>query len=158
MSIHIDQFLGLLEDVEYDLREGIKKEILDADRYITGSIVAQRLFQGISGDGSLIGRYAPATIYSKQRRGKYWAHVTLRETGSFYQSLDMRWKGDELELFSHQENTQKVNFLIDKYGQSILEFAERDAFLIFKRFVEPFVKDAQKKLNQGLDLDIDLNG
>jgi hypothetical protein len=52
--------------------------------------------EGIDSLGRKLGDYAPSTIAYKRRKGQRYDHVTLKDTGDFYNSFNVKVNVNEI--------------------------------------------------------------
>lgn len=88
-------------------RNDIQKKILDMVR------INQLLEHGVSEDNVRIGSYSPYTIQLKKEKGQRTDHITLLDTGVFYDSFFISVLAD---TFVINANDEKVN----EKGETIL--------------------------------------
>ncbi len=78
--------------------------------------------QGIRSDGSFIGYYSAFTIRRKVELGARYDHITLNDTGEFYQSFKF---GNGNDAITISADTEKPDVdLAQKYGNNILGLSD----------------------------------
>ena len=113
---------------------GLQQDIIDLNRE------DQLYDKGIDADGNLVGdgRYSKMTIQHKIETGERYDHVTLKDTGEFYESFKIK-KG-EAEIIITADTIKDGKDLASIYGEKILGLtAENVAILrgwIKKLFIE----------------------
>jgi len=78
--------------------------------------------KGIDAKGERIGSYSPKTKAIKNANGEISDHVTLLDTGKFYESFRVFLQGSDLIISA--ETIKDTDDLIFKYGQDILGLNE----------------------------------
>ena len=79
----------------------------------------ERLFNlGEDSTGASLGEYAPFTVVIKQEKGQRFDHITLNDTGEFYESFTFHATGTEL-IFDANPVKDDDN-LFDNFGIDIL--------------------------------------
>ena len=78
--------------------------------------------KGIDAKGERIGSYSPKTKAIKDANGEISDHVTLLDTGKFYESFRVFLQGSDLIISA--DTIKDTDDLIFKYGQDILGLNE----------------------------------
>jgi hypothetical protein len=85
----------------------------------------ERLFNlGEDSTGASLGEYAPFTVVIKQEKGQRFDHITLNDTGEFYESFTFHATGTEL-IFDANPVKDDDN-LFDNFGIDILGLNDFD--------------------------------
>ena len=85
----------------------------------------ERLFNlGEDSTGASLGEYAPFTVVIKQEKGQRFDHITLNDTGEFYESFTFHATGTEL-IFDANPVKDNDN-LFDNFGIDILGLNDFD--------------------------------
>ena len=151
-----EEYIRLLEQNIDKLPDLVKGYV-----YKRGSVlrsVKQRFLQkGIDGYGNKLGTYSSATIRRKKKKGQITSHVTLRDSGQWYESLFLRFEGTELILDSTDLSlTSKLvdgEKLFPGYGQGIMEFSNEEQIMI-DSILDEFYFELSKKLEKNIDIEI----
>ena len=105
----------------------------NAKKLLTDYIRARLYWQGTDiDDNELRPYYSGYTLFYKHNIAPQLGHdtrtanVTLKDTGAFYDDLDMNFGNEEIEIFS---NIPYVKGLVEKYGQ-FLGFSNLDMIKI----------------------------
>tara|TARA_R110000744_G_scaffold13793_3_gene39868 strand:- start:2537 stop:3007 length:471 start_codon:yes stop_codon:yes gene_type:complete len=150
-----------IQKTNIDIRDLLNKYIAKKSGNILGSVKLRFWQKGIDGFGNSLGKYAPSTVIRKKRSPfSRTSHVTLRNTGQWYQSLFIKLESDALLLDS--KDSSLTAMLIDGegshflgYGEGILEFSNDEKILI-QTYIDDFQKIIKKQIELDLDLDITL--
>lgn len=136
---------------EADGIENLIKKIIQDNSGKILSIIKLRLYQkGIDGDGNAITpEYALGTIVNKKGKNQITSHVTLRDSGSWYKSLYVYYEDGYILTNSNQVKTIE---LVEKYGNSILEFTNDEIKLIIDSIIEP---EILKRINSVKQIELD---
>lgn len=129
-----DQIFRLIFD-----RDDTKDEII---RLIT---IEQLFEQGIDGEGELIQPegYSPRTIEIKELKGQRTDHVTLNDTGDFYESFTVTVSKDSFTVDA-QDNKGDVR-LFEAYGEDVAGLTDESFDALFE-----FVKDVVFELLESI--------
>jgi len=96
-----------------------------------------QMFAGIKIDNTQIGSYALSTIRQKQRKGQPFDRVTLRDTGEFYQDLQIDAKPDEVVFTSP---TSYSAFIFTRYTTDVLGLTMENMRVFYEQFTKPILK------------------
>ena len=97
--------------------------------------------RGITGKNTEITPgYKISTIKRKKKKGQRTDHVTLKDTGLFYNKMYVEY--DENGFFITSD-TQYTQYLIKKYGSAIFRLTNENLNIIIKEYIRP---DLQQKL------------
>lgn len=115
----------------------IKKKITDLNTNV------QLLKGGEDSDGkklaSIGGGYAPSTIKIKKIKRQPTKRVTLKDTGDFYGSFDIKVEGNA--NFSITADTTKGSYdLTERWGDQILGLNENNVKLVLEILEQEFYK------------------
>lgn len=107
-----------IDDMLHELSEHV--EFTD---YIIELNTKNQLYdKGIDAKGERIGSYSAKTKAIKDANGEISAHVTLLDTGKFYESFRVFLQGSDLIISA--DTIKDTDDLIFKYGQDILGLNE----------------------------------
>ena len=81
--------------------------------------------------GASLGEYAPFTVVIKQEKGQRFDHITLNDTGEFYESFTFHATGTEL-IFDANPVKDNDN-LFDNFGIDILGLNDFDRNRLIER-------------------------
>lgn len=111
--------LEVLENLEQVNVRQIAVDSFNEVKEVAADLIATQLSQGLRSDGSeLLPSYAPLTIELKKQKSGLASvtdHVTLFDTGDFYQEIYAVAEGDDIEYGSKNEKAEKLN---KKYSTS----------------------------------------
>ena len=83
----------------------------------------ERLYErGTDSEGRSLGDYSPYTVEIKREKGQRYDHITLRDTGEFYESFTVTVLKDGIVLDANP-NKETTN-LFSEYGIDILGLDE----------------------------------
>jgi hypothetical protein len=105
-----------------------------------------QLFEdGIDSLGRQLGDYAPFTVESKKGKGDRYDHITLKDTGKFYDSWTVRVDKRGLELdaddFSHYDEP-----LFSIYGEDVLGLTDENKDKITAIIRENYINYVRQQL------------
>lgn len=134
-----------LKDIEASIYQDLAKAIL-ANKELLVEIQNQgQLFQkGEDSKGfALRPSYASATVNYKRRNKQPTDRVTLKDTGSFYESVAIEVKGEQMIITASVPYTK---YLLSRYGQDIFG-VQKIAFKEFlQRYYLPLISNSFEKI------------
>jgi hypothetical protein len=151
MATKLDVYLASVLSISAKLDKEVDRILTARSSTIIG-MIRNRLFQtGRDGEAKLIGRYHPSTIKWKQQVNQRVSFITLRDTGEFYSSMFLTYDKGLLEIHA---SSDKTPFLIQEYGEAILELTTKEQEIIMNKILGP---EIDKYINSKLGQDIDLS-
>lgn len=146
----LTKYINSLENLESILVEKAKQAVLKKQGFILGTVKSRLFNKGVDGDNKEITpSYKNQTIEIKKSKNQRVSHVTLRDTGEFYNSLFINTKTNDIFLDSSDD---KADYLKMKYGKSIMDLTEQEQLIIIDTIIEPFLVKEIKKLDLNIDL------
>ena len=138
----LDSYLEDLENLGSSLESEIEKIIKRKQGLLVG-LIKNRLYQkGIDAFGNEITpTYSKYTIEEKKSKNQRTSHVTLRDTGNFYDGIFVEIVNNVIKVDSTDGKTES---LISKYGEGILGFTQEEKEFIVFGLLEP---EIQKIIN-----------
>ena len=128
--------LRKFKDIIYD---ELEKAMLDNSDVVVGMIKKQLYNQGINGNNEEIMGYAPykpRTIKKKRRKGQPTDRVTLRDTGAFYNSMQLKRVGGGFAIVASDYKTSRLQ---KKYKPTILRLTNENLNILLKSKVRPYL-------------------
>ena len=117
--------IAQLRTLKRSITRFIGQSALKNSHIIEDAIKQDQLFEkGIDGLGRSLGSYAPSTIQYKTtlagRLGNSTRidHITLKDTGAFYESIKVKLQRDGLKIES--EPQKEDTNLLEQFGEEIL--------------------------------------
>lgn len=147
---NLHKFVNALErlDVEKIYLQAVKElseMALDLNRF-------QLYAEGIDSTERSLGQYSESTKARKQAKGDEYAHITLRDTGSFQDKFFLDTK--QIPVFIDSKD-KKTSILEQKYGPKILgltpsntEEFKIEVMKLFRQKVHQKIEDAKEKILQ----------
>lgn len=127
------------------LDEELKNEILSHKDTIIEMITQDQLYEkGIEGRGKIIVDYMPyrpRTIKRKMRKGQPTNRVTLKDTGSLYDSLYIEFDDNGFYITSSQN---KAEYLLKKYGRTIFRLTNQNLKILLDDYIRPSLRTKMK--------------
>jgi hypothetical protein len=118
--------------------------LLDMSDFIAELNRNQMQKKGIRGDGTEITPlYTELTDFLKTRKGQRTDHVTLKDTGSFHNSITADIYGNDLIL---DATDSKTSDLLDKYGDEVLGLTNESIKLLRAKFMPLYIQAIKNKL------------
>jgi hypothetical protein len=130
-----------IQDVADNLLQWVRNNVEEHEEYFCDSAKSMLYDYGLDGKGNNLGEYAPRTIERKIATGLPYDRVTLRQTGDFYDGMQLVADADGFEVDSEDWKTNK---LIDKYGEDITTINEYDIDMYVREELLPFLQDEIK--------------
>lgn len=72
---------------------------------------------GVRSDDTKIGDYKPSTVSYKKRKGQRHDHITLKDTGKFYDSFTLDFEGQELIFDAFPLKFAKISLKFNENSQ-----------------------------------------
>ena len=123
------------------LDEELKTEIIRNKDIILKMITKEQLYDlGIEGRGIEIWSYQPytaRTIRKKHKKGQPYDRVTLKDTGKFYSSLDIKF--DETGFYVTSSDS-KAEALLKRYGKTIFRLTDANLKTLLNDYIRPSLK------------------
>lgn len=127
---------------------GLQQDILDLNR------IDQLYEEGTNVEGYLLGEYTYNTIVgtteysSKLAKGQKTDHVTLKDTGEFYETFKIKVEPNEFiitaDLTVHGEPMKSRAY--GEYGSEILGLDEERKKIMFGWLKAPFINEMRKSI------------
>lgn len=122
----------------------IQQEILDLNR------LDQLYDKGIDSAGDSLGEYSPATIEGtanfpgKKQKGQRYDHITLNDTGEFYNSFIFKNGKDAFEMTA--DTLKEGTDLTEDFGNDIIGLTQENKNKVAGWLIEPVREGIRKKL------------
>ena len=144
-----------LRNLEYRLRAFkeslpfmLESIIQSKEDVIVSAIADDQLYRrGVNGRDEKIMSYAPyaaSTIRNKRKKGQPTTRVTLKDTGSFHESMYLVVDSEGFYITSSDEKTNK---LTAKYGDSIFRLTDKNFNRILRSHIR---KELIKRAKQAI--------
>ena len=134
----IQDKIRFLKLIKTGLFIALQKVLKETKEQIIDLNLDQLYKDGKDGDGNTIAPYYTAfTVMVKTYKGQRTDHVTLKDTGQFYRSFDIRFNSLSFEIFATDGLTSD---LMDKYGKAIFGLNEKS------------LKELQELIKEGIEL------
>ena len=155
LDAYIDQLNAIAGDITPIVDGFIKKH----QGALLTSVKLRFWNKGIDGDGKLIGEYAASTKELKKKSAfNRTSHVTLRDSGAWYNSLFISYNKGELLLDSHnKELTRKLidgepQHFFTGYGEAIMQFTDDEKDLLIEVVLDELQKYLETRFNGVIEL------
>ena len=134
----LEKFLNETDQVVLGLVQADEDLVLDLNR-------DEQLYdEGRDATGRTITpRYTPFTVSIKRIKGQPTDRVTLKDTGSFYRSFDIKYGPDYFEIIATDRKTKKLQ---KKYGDQILGLDDDSLQLIIDLYRGELIQYLRKNL------------
>lgn len=141
-----DKKIKQLKFIEKNLGKFIGESALRNSNILEDAVTQDQLFEkGEDGLGNPLGEYSDSTKFFKENiagqlgRSTKSDHITLKDTGEFYESVKVVLTRDGIKIVA---DTQKEdNDLVDEFGKEIL-FVNEDNL---NNFIRPHLLDDLRK-------------
>lgn len=124
----------------------IQQDILDLNKE------DQLYDKGIDSTGDSLGEYSTATIEGtvnfegKKQKGQRFDHITLKDTGEFYDSFIFKNNKDNFEI--EADTLKEGTDLIDNFGKDILGLTDENKTKLGQWLVEPMQKSILSEIRK----------
>jgi hypothetical protein len=95
--------------------------------------------EGIDSLGRKLGDYAPSTIAYKRRKGQRYDHVTLKDTGDFYNSFNVKVNVNEI-IIDADDSSKYNKPLFEVWGVDVLGLTDDNMNYIKEMILENYIK------------------
>jgi len=139
---NLNDYINSLNDLSNNI-DKIIKDVVIKDKGILLSNIKLRLFnKGLDANLKSLGTYSKRTVLKKKKKNQRTSHVTLRDTGDWYNSMFIDFKNNEIIVDS---SDFKTGILTDIYGDAILGLTEQE----LNNFIDANIEKAlNKRLNE----------
>ena len=100
---------------------------------------------GIDSLDRKIGEYSPLSVSIKTSKGQRTDHITLKDTGEFYQSF--RVKVDKWGMFIAADDVKDDTVLTERYGIDILGLTEENTQVLINMIRQKYIKELHERLS-----------
>lgn len=153
----MNNLIKYLENVKQKLTiTNLMVNVIGKDRSLLQLIVSlntqdQLYNKGIRSDKTKIGQYTPYTIEIKRLKGQPYNHITLKDTGDFYDSFvafvdnsaDIQISSDPIKT---DALTGLTTDLTIRYGEKIIGLTEENIDVINKKILLPVQKYIKRNI------------
>jgi hypothetical protein len=94
--------------------------------------------QGIDSLGRDLGDYSPLTIMFKKMKGQRYDHITLKDTGEFYNSWVVRVTVNDITIDANDQKEDTA--LFEVYGVDVIGLTEENLVYIKEMILENYIK------------------
>lgn len=94
---------------------------------------------GIDSLGRILGGYAPSTIQEKIAKGQRYDHITLKDTGAFYDSWIVSVNADAIILDADDESLYDEP-LFTVWGEDVLGLTEENLMHLQNAIIERYIE------------------
>jgi hypothetical protein len=102
--------------------------------------------QGVDSLGRPLGDYSPLTIVYKRMKGQRYDHITLKDTGDFYNSWKVTVRVNDIEIDADDQKEDTA--LFEVYGVDVLGITEENMRYIKDMILENYIKFLQNAVLQ----------
>ena len=133
----------ILADVFSDSE--LQLNIIDKIRY-------DQLFKdGVSEENVRLGSYSPYTIQIKESKGQPYDHITLKDTGDFYNSMKIAVFDTYILINAEGEKTDESGetkdlFVVYNYAGNLLGLTDTNMDWLIKRIKTPIIERIEAAL------------
>jgi len=133
-----------LNDIFLDIWKDNKVQNYIIDLNTEGKPTSQLYELGEDSKGRSLGEYSDITKVIKLENGQRFDHITLKDTGDFYESFIVRpmKKGFKIEANPNKEDTD----LFEEFGKDIVGLNEENTELLLAFVEEDFNKELMNRV------------
>jgi hypothetical protein len=135
-----------INDIFYSLWSDNKVQNYIIDLNTEGEQTSQLYNLGIDAEGNSLGDYSPYTIQFKVDKGQRFDHITLKDTGDFYETFKVKPNKKGFELIANPNKDDDNLFEI--YGKEIVGLTKDNQKLLIGFIESDFSKELEKRLFQ----------
>lgn len=121
-----------LEEARNKGIERVIQELFEMEKELILKLQTEKqLYQGVDAKGNdLEPPYAESTKAIKRRKGQPTNRVTLKDTGDFYDAMDVSYSPEDFQIINYDEKFEKLS---NKYGADLLGLNEKSRELLKER-------------------------
>ena len=133
-----DRMLNKLATIDEDKIWKFAIDLEVQDEIIRMNTEDQLEEDGIDSLGRGLGEYSPFTIMKKRSKGQRFDHITLKDTGKFYDSwrIVVNTDGFILDADDQKEDTA----LFEVYGNDVLGLTDENKVFLQGMIIENYIK------------------
>jgi hypothetical protein len=144
---------AVIKDVKKLNMEQIFRRVMEQktmQEFVFEIIRIEQLFErGIDSQGRSLGEYSPYSIEIKRSKGQRYDHITLKDTGAFYESFTMYIYKNYFEIdadpIKKDTNGEETN-LFDEYGIDILGITQENMEKVRQRIKDEYNREIRRVL------------
>lgn len=133
----LDQLTDTIEKLKLSINESIRKSVDQNKTVIKTMQTDDQMFSGTNSAGGVISpSYRQSTINYKKRKGQPFDRVTLKDSGNFYDSIEVEARPSDFII------STKISysiFLVEKYAQ-ILGITNTNLQTFLNTYTLPIIK------------------
>lgn len=138
----IKKKVDALKKFQGEAEERVIEQVRKNEDFALFLVTEDQLFKGFDSEGRRIRPpYAALTRQIKRKKGQPTDRVTLRDTGAFYEGMEMLYGSDEFTIINIDAKTPKLRA---KYGRDILGLNEQSRDLLALK-IKPDLQDDFKQ-------------
>lgn len=103
--------------------------------------------KGIDSNDNPLGDYTPFSVSIKQEKGQRYDHITLKDTGAFYESFQIRVDNKGLTILADDSSIYDAP-LTDRFGVDILGLTDENKTILAEYLKENYYDFIRKKIFQ----------
>jgi len=135
-----------INDIFFALWSDNKVQNYIIDLNTEGETTSQLYNLGVDSEGNSLGEYSPYTIQFKVDKGQRFDHITLKDTGDFYETFKVKPKKRGFELVANPNKDDDNLFEI--YGKEIVGLTKDNQKLLMAFVETDFNKELEKRVFQ----------
>jgi len=102
---------------------------------------------GIDSLGRLLGDYSPVTVAIKKMKGQRVDHITLKDTGKFYDSWVVTVTRNEI-IFDADDTTYYDQPLFNVWGEDVLGLTDENMEFVKQLIYEKYIEFIENELSR----------
>ena len=134
MAIVPKKLLKLQKKIEFLKKEQVMKYLFGKKEFVNLIIslnTKEQLYsQGIDSKGKTLGEYSTYTKAIKQKKGQITDHITLKDTGEFYNSFKVKFNSSDSSLQITANPIKEDTNLFKEFGIDIVGLTEDSMSLV----------------------------
>lgn len=135
-----------INDIFFTLWKDNRVQNFIVDLNTEGKPTSQLYELGIDSQGNTLGEYSPYTIQFKIDKGQRFDHVTLKDTGDFYETFKVKPTKKGFEIIANPNKDDDNLFEI--YGKEIVGLTEENKTILLAFVKEDFERELEKRMLQ----------
>lgn len=133
-----------INDIFFSLWKDNKVQNFIIELNTEGKPTSQLYELGVDSKGDSLGEYSPYTIQFKVDKGQRFDHVTLKDTGDFYETFNVKPNKKGFEIVANP-NKDDDN-LFEVYGKEIVGLTDDNQKILLAFIETDFNKELEKRM------------
>ena len=143
--LNLSNKIKILRGVNTSLDTIIRKAVESSEDAYIDFVKNKQMYElGIDGNGESLGQYSPLSVSIKKSKGQRYDHITLLDTGEFYEKIKFSVSDSFFEVDS-SGRIKEDGDILDRWSEDVFKLTEENKEKWIKNFLNPIIKKEIKK-------------